>query len=69
MHAQSNLFPQLRLCYAPAFRFCIMRYADLAVIFVYLIGITWFGARFKESQKSLKDYFLGGRTTPGRPVR
>ena len=41
-----------------------MRYADLAVIFLYLIGITWFGARFKESQKSLKDYFLGGRTTP-----
>jgi solute:Na+ symporter, SSS family len=41
-----------------------MRYADLAVIVLYLIGITWFGARFKESQKSLKDYFLGGRTTP-----
>lgn len=41
-----------------------MRYADLAVILVYLIGITWFGARFKESQKSLRDYFLGGRNTP-----
>ncbi|MEP7362201.1 MAG: sodium:solute symporter [Acidobacteriota bacterium] len=41
-----------------------MRYADLAVIFLYLIGITWFGARFKNSQKSLKDYFLGGRNTP-----
>lgn len=41
-----------------------MRYVDLGVIVVYLIGITWFGARFKESQKSLKDYFLGGRNTP-----
>jgi solute:Na+ symporter, SSS family len=42
----------------------LMRYADYGVIVAYLIGITWFGARFKESQKSLKDYFLGGRTTP-----
>jgi len=41
-----------------------MRYFDLGVILVYLIGITWFGARFKESQKSLRDYFLGGRNTP-----
>lgn len=41
-----------------------MRYVDLGVILAYLIGITWFGARFKESQKSLKDYFLGGRNTP-----
>ncbi|MCC7156163.1 MAG: sodium:solute symporter [Bryobacterales bacterium] len=41
-----------------------MRYVDLGVVLVYLIGITWFGARFKESQKSLKDYFLGGRNTP-----
>lgn len=41
-----------------------MRAFDLAVIVLYLIGITWFGARFKESQKSLKDYFLGGRNTP-----
>jgi SSS family transporter len=29
-----------------------------------LIGITWFGARFRHGQKSLKDYFLGGRTAP-----
>jgi solute:Na+ symporter, SSS family len=41
-----------------------MRYFDLAVIIVYLIGITWFGAQFRSSQKSLKDYFLGGRKTP-----
>lgn len=49
---------------ASSFPISTMRTADLAVILLYLIGITWFGARFKESQKSLKDYFLGGRTTP-----
>ncbi len=41
-----------------------MRSADLAVIAAYLVLITWFGAQFKESQKSLKDYFLGGRGAP-----
>jgi SSS family solute:Na+ symporter len=41
-----------------------MRYADLAVILAYLAGITWFGARFRSSQKSLRDYFLGGRKAP-----
>jgi SSS family solute:Na+ symporter len=41
-----------------------MRYADLAVILVYLLFITWFGAQFKDSQKTLKDYFLGGRGAP-----
>lgn len=41
-----------------------MRYLDLSIIIVYLIGITWFGAQFRSSQKSLKDYFLGGKTTP-----
>jgi len=41
-----------------------MRYVDIAVIVVYLIGITWFGAQFKEKQTSLKNYFLGGRNTP-----
>lgn len=41
-----------------------MRSFDLAVVLVYLIGITWFGARFRRSQKTLRDYFLGGRTTP-----
>ncbi len=41
-----------------------MRYFDLAVILLYLIGITWFGSRFRNSQKTLKDYFLGGRTAP-----
>jgi solute:Na+ symporter, SSS family len=41
-----------------------VRVLDLAVIVLYLIGITWFGARFRESQKTLKDYFLGGRNAP-----
>lgn len=41
-----------------------MRIVDLAVIAVYLVAITWFGSRFKRSQKTLKDYFLGGRSAP-----
>lgn len=41
-----------------------MRPVDLGVIVAYLIFITWFGARFKERQNSLKDYFLGGRGAP-----
>ena len=41
-----------------------MHWLDLAVILAYLLGITWFGARFRTGQKSLRDYFLGGRTAP-----
>jgi SSS family solute:Na+ symporter len=41
-----------------------MRIADLAVIIGYLIFITWFGARFKERNASVKNYFLGGRGAP-----
>src|SRR5580693_2565189 len=41
-----------------------MRFLDLAVIAVYLLAITWFGARFRRGQKTLRDYFLGGRTAP-----
>lgn len=41
-----------------------LSYVDLAVIVVYLIGITIFGAQFRKHQHSLKDYFLGGRTVP-----
>jgi SSS family solute:Na+ symporter len=41
-----------------------MRYLDLVIIGLYLIGITWFGARFRHAQKNLRDYFLGGRTAP-----
>jgi len=41
-----------------------MRWLDLSVIALYLAGITWFGARFRKSQHTLKDYFLGGKTAP-----
>lgn len=41
-----------------------MRFIDLALIAVYLVGITWFGAHFRNSQKTLRDYFLGGRNAP-----
>jgi SSS family solute:Na+ symporter len=41
-----------------------MRYADLGVILAYLALITWFGARFRRNQKSLRDYVLGGRNAP-----
>lgn len=41
-----------------------MRSLDLLVIAAYLVAITWFGARFRDSQKSLKDYFLGGHSAP-----
>ena len=41
-----------------------LRSLDLAIIVLYLAGVTWFGARFRSSQKTLKDYFLGGQTAP-----
>src|ERR1700726_2785459 len=37
---------------------------DFAILAVYLAGITLFGARFRRGQKSMRDYFLGGRTAP-----
>ena len=37
---------------------------DLAILVLYLAGITLFGARFRRGQKNLRDYFLGGRTAP-----
>jgi SSS family transporter len=41
-----------------------VRPVDLAIIAVYLAGVTWFGARFRKSQTTLKDYFLGGQSAP-----
>ncbi len=41
-----------------------MRFIDLGVILLYLAGVTWFGARFRTTHQSLKDYFLGGRDAP-----
>lgn len=37
---------------------------DLAIILLYLAGITLYGARFRRGQKTIRDYFLGGRTAP-----
>src|SRR5919204_5433359 len=37
---------------------------DLAIIVVYLAGITAFGLRFRKRQKSLRDYFLADRNIP-----
>jgi SSS family transporter len=34
------------------------------VVVAYLIGVTVFGAHFRKSQHSLRDYFLGGRCLP-----
>jgi SSS family solute:Na+ symporter len=41
-----------------------MHWVDLIVIGLYLAGITAFGAHFRKSQNTLKDYFLGGNTAP-----
>jgi len=37
---------------------------DLAIIAVYLAGITVFGLRFRKRQRSLRDYFLADRDLP-----
>jgi SSS family solute:Na+ symporter len=55
------LFPRAR---DSILSYTSMRWIDLAVIVLYLAGITWFGARFGRSQRSLKDYFLGGKNVP-----
>ncbi len=36
---------------------------DYLVLLVYLIGITAFGTRFRHAQRTVKDYFLGGKNT------
>lgn len=37
---------------------------DLAIVIVYLAGVTALGAWFRRRQHSIHDYFLGGRDTP-----
>jgi SSS family solute:Na+ symporter len=37
---------------------------DLVVVIAYLAGVTALGARFGKRQRSLHDYFLGGRRLP-----
>ncbi len=41
-----------------------LRPVDLAVVLAYLAGITWFGSSFRKHQRTLSDYFLGGRQLP-----
>ena len=40
------------------------RSLDLGLIILYLVSVTVFGARFRKRQFSLKDYFLGGKSSP-----
>src|SRR5438270_8333613 len=37
---------------------------DLAIIALYVAGITLFGLRFRKKQRTLRDYFLAGRDIP-----
>lgn len=37
---------------------------DLVVIAVYLIGVTLFGLRFRDSHRTLKSYYLAGNAIP-----
>ena len=37
---------------------------DLAIIAIYLVGITLFGLRFRKHRRSLRDYFLADRNIP-----
>src|SRR3954469_19195529 len=37
---------------------------DLAIIALYLCGITLFGLRFRKKQRTLRDYFLADRNIP-----
>ena len=37
---------------------------DLAIIFLYLVGITLFGLRFRKAQRTLRDYFLADKNIP-----
>jgi len=41
-----------------------LSWPDLLVVIAYLAAITAFGAHFRKSQRTLHDYFLGGRRLP-----
>jgi SSS family solute:Na+ symporter len=41
-----------------------LNHLDLAIIALYLVGITLFGLRFRKKQRTLRDYFLAGRDIP-----
>jgi len=37
---------------------------DLAIVLAYLLSVTLLGLRFRRQQRSVQDYFLGGRSAP-----
>jgi SSS family transporter len=37
---------------------------DLSILLLYLAGVTALGVWFRRGQRDIRDYFLGGRTTP-----
>jgi SSS family solute:Na+ symporter len=37
---------------------------DLAIVIVYLLGVTALGMRFRRGSQNAREYFLGGRTAP-----
>jgi solute:Na+ symporter, SSS family len=37
---------------------------DLAIVVVYLLGVTALGMRFRRGSQDAREYFLGGRTAP-----
>ena len=37
---------------------------DLAIVIIYLLGVTALGLWFRRGQQDVKDYFLGGRSAP-----
>ncbi len=37
---------------------------DLAIVVVYLLGVTALGLWFRRGQQDVRDYFLGGRSAP-----
>ncbi len=41
-----------------------LNHLDLAIIALYLAGITLFGLRFRKRQRTLRDYFLADRNIP-----
>ncbi len=41
-----------------------LNHLDLAIIAIYLAGITLFGLRFRKRQRSMRDYFLADRDIP-----
>src|ERR1700690_3537384 len=49
---------------APHGLFMVLDKLDLAIIALYLAGITLFGLRFRKKQRTLRDYFLADRNIP-----